>query len=676
MVSNLEGITSNSAASSDFLILQRSNYRVILFLGILALSALFVVYKNHFDNPFELDDSHTIVNNAAIRELNVPLFFQDATTFSTLPSNQSYRPGLTTLNALDYKLWSKTANENPQPRWFHISTFIVYCLLCIGLYFLYSYFFRYAFPNHPWNSYFALFAAMFFGFHAANAETVNYIIQRAEIYSTLGVVTAFLIFIYSKKRSLQLFLVPVVIGFFIKEPAIMFAPLLFVFLFLFEENASLRYSDIFSKKLLKPLLYSFSALLVGLVLFIISKKHTPESWTSGSENVSSFNYLITNFYSVMHYVFNFLLPVNLSVDTDLQVFDNLFDDRVIAGGLLILSMLTGAYYFSLRKETRPAAYGILWFLITLIPTSTIIPFAEPLNDHRPFFGYIGLVLVVANLFALVFVKRKEIALAKKMPKPVMLALPLLLITLHGYGAFKRNEIWAKEETLWKDATEKCPHGARIWMNYGLTLMRRADYNGALDAFNQAKIYAPYYSYLYINFAILKNAIGKTVEAESDFLLGIKYGPQSPDGYKFYGDYLLNNNRPQQADSICTIGLQFSPQNAGLLELKQRIVTFTAQVPLTLDGMEQKTKSNPTPENWINLSLARYNTGDYIGCVDAAEEVLKLDPENLAAFNNICAAYNMLGSWKKAAEAGNRGLQFHPENQLLRNNVQVSLSHLQ
>ena len=68
----------------------------------LLLGALVAAYANHFHNSFHFDDAHTIVNNAAIRELrNIPLFFRGATTFSSLPSNQSYRPLVSMLLAID-----------------------------------------------------------------------------------------------------------------------------------------------------------------------------------------------------------------------------------------------------------------------------------------------------------------------------------------------------------------------------------------------------------------------------------------------------------------------------------------------------------------------------------------------------------------------------------------------
>src|SRR6266705_6924130 len=81
--------------------------------------ALLAAYANHFHNSFHFDDAHTIVNNASIRELrNIPRFFSDATTFSSLPSNQSYRPLVSTLLAIDYSL-----GYGLRPFWFHLSIF-------------------------------------------------------------------------------------------------------------------------------------------------------------------------------------------------------------------------------------------------------------------------------------------------------------------------------------------------------------------------------------------------------------------------------------------------------------------------------------------------------------------------------------------------------------------------
>src|SRR6202047_4158374 len=100
--------------------------------GALLLVALLAAYANHFHNSFHFDDAHTIENNAAIRELhNIPLFFREASTFSSLPSNQSYRPLVSTLLAIDYSL-----GHGLRPFWFHLSIFALFVALTLWLAFV------------------------------------------------------------------------------------------------------------------------------------------------------------------------------------------------------------------------------------------------------------------------------------------------------------------------------------------------------------------------------------------------------------------------------------------------------------------------------------------------------------------------------------------------------------
>src|SRR3954466_7052944 len=108
--------------------LQSRREKQALALGwVLLLALLISAYANHFQNSFHFDDVHTIENNTAIRQLrNIPLFFQNATTFSSLPTNQSYRPLVSTLLAIDYQLAGGL-----DPFCFHLSVFILFVALIL-----------------------------------------------------------------------------------------------------------------------------------------------------------------------------------------------------------------------------------------------------------------------------------------------------------------------------------------------------------------------------------------------------------------------------------------------------------------------------------------------------------------------------------------------------------------
>src|SRR5580704_15185035 len=94
------------------------------------LLAICLAYANSSQNGFHFDDFHTVVDNPAIPSLhNVPRFFTDATTFSVLPANRTYRPVVSTSLAIDYAL-----GHGYKPLWFHLSTFAMFLVLVAILY--------------------------------------------------------------------------------------------------------------------------------------------------------------------------------------------------------------------------------------------------------------------------------------------------------------------------------------------------------------------------------------------------------------------------------------------------------------------------------------------------------------------------------------------------------------
>ena len=135
-------------------------------------------YANHFQNGFHFDDSHAIQDNVYVRDLrHIPRYFTDATTFSLLPLNQSYRPLLQTTFAMDYWI-----SGGYKPVAFQIDTFVWFVLLVAAIAWLYR-----LIAGDAWV---AVAAASIYALHPVCAETVNYIVQRGDLLSTLGVVAA------------------------------------------------------------------------------------------------------------------------------------------------------------------------------------------------------------------------------------------------------------------------------------------------------------------------------------------------------------------------------------------------------------------------------------------------------------------------------------------------------
>ncbi|MCW5201124.1 hypothetical protein VU07_04935, partial [Desulfobulbus sp. F4] len=350
-------------------------------------------YVNHFNNGFQFDDFHTIVNNFHIRDLsNIKKIFTDIETYGTNPDNRTFNPVLVTLNAIDYWLGSGL-----KPKVFHRSIFISYLFLGILLYFFCKHFFDLSLPDR-WNSWFALLTTAFYMQHAANAETINYIIMRSDSFSTLMIVASFMLYFNDKAKTFRLHYITFFLGLGTKATGFIFAPLLAAYILIFEEKMPLCGPVLITKNFRRTISFiikSAPIMLVAVGVFYLERigfRQGNPLPSSGSGVSRSFDYFITQWHVIAHYIGNFILPLDLSVDTDFSLITDPLQRKVLLSLALLLAIAAFGIRASRKQETRPIAFGIIWFFFALAPTSSFIPFGQIANDHRTFFPYIGLVL--------------------------------------------------------------------------------------------------------------------------------------------------------------------------------------------------------------------------------------------------------------------------------------------
>jgi tetratricopeptide (TPR) repeat protein len=615
--------------------------------GALLLITLLTAYANHFHNSFHFDDAHTIVNNASIRELrNIPLFFRDAKTFSSLPSNQSYRPLVSTLLAIDYRLGGL------QAFWFHASIFALFVALAVLLAFVINRLLDNEIIS-PLNRWIALAAAAWYGLHPANADTINYMIASSEVISTLGVVASFAVyFAFPRLRRSGLYILPAAIAILAKPTAAIFAVLIAIYRLLFRDGTIIRRAA--GRRALAYFTEIVPSFLICGAMLLFVQHMTPNTWVAGAANAR--NYMITQPYVIFQYFKTFFWPTGLSADYDLNPFTTTNDPRFWAGFAFAVSFIAIAIGTSVFRKTRVIGFGLLWFLITLMPTS-LLPLAEVMNDHRTFLPYIGLVIGMAGAVSLLINRAVKFAVPARI---AVTCAVVLLLCANAYATFQRNKVWKTEETLWHDVVLKSPRNGRGLMNYGNTLMAKGDYAGALDYYHRALQLTPQYSVLLINLAIAEDATKQSAAAEQHFKEALRFAPTSPDSYTYYARYLLSNSRADEARAFLQSALELSPTDVNARDLLARANGQSVDQPTT-----------QTPEFYLGLSLQLYREERYAESIAASRVALTRRPNYAEAWNNIGAAYNKLGNYEKAADAFEEALRLKPDFQLARNNLQYA-----
>jgi tetratricopeptide (TPR) repeat protein len=420
--------------------------------------------------------------------------------------------------------------------------------------------------------------------------------------------------------------------------------------------------------------HTVPALIAAAAVGWLTAAMTPLTFAPGGD---AWSYRITQPSVIARYFRVFFAPYDLSADTDRRPIDTLFNGQAIFGFLFVAALIAVAIYCARRREQRPIAFGLMWFLLALLPTS-VQPLSEVENDHRIFFPFVGLAIAVVWAGALWLYSR---------PFPARAVAALCGVVLLGFswGTRERNKVWHDEESLWLDVTQKSPANGRGLMNYGLSQMAKGEYTRALDYFRRALVFSPDYYVLEVNLGIDLGQLHRDAEAEQHFRRAAVLNPLEAVSHFFYGRWLYGRGRTGDAIEQLNTVIRNNPDyidaphllmeiyaQLGNQELLRRTATETlARFPAdaaAASWLARAATLKPTPESYVNQSLAYYQQGRFTDAIHAAEEALKLRPGYALAWNNIAAAWNAMGKWDEGIAAGEKAVRAAPDNQLARNNL--------
>jgi tetratricopeptide (TPR) repeat protein len=185
-------------------------------------------------------------------------------------------------------------------------------------------------------------------------------------------------------------------------------------------------------------------------------------------------------------------PAGQNVDHDLSPSPGLLDPATVAAGLGLALVVAGAVALWRRAEqgragpaARVAAFGVGLFLLALLPTSSVVPIADVVAEHRVYLALAGLLLALAVGL--------DAALAAVLP-PARLPVALGLAGAVACGALAlalhaRATLWGSPIALWADAAAKSPDKARPLANHAFALHGARRYQEAIAAYARARALA-------------------------------------------------------------------------------------------------------------------------------------------------------------------------------------------
>jgi tetratricopeptide (TPR) repeat protein len=342
--------------------------------------------------------------------------------------------------------------------------------------------------------------------------------------------------------------------------------------------------------------------------------------------------------AVLRYLRLIVLPVGQNLDPDVAPATRI-DARVMGAGAVILALLAAAW--SLRRRSPAASFGIVIFLVTLLPTTSFVPSRDLVNEHRAYLPLAGFALAAGAAGGAIRARRGG---------PARL-LPFALALLLGGLTIKRNAVWDTEIYLWSDTAAKSPGKARPHVNLGLALQAAGRLPEAEARYASALRVHPDHPIALNNLGNVRRAQGDLEEAETLFRAALSAAPSYLEPHVNLANVAMDRGEPAAAEALYREVLAGDSTSvvarynlAKSLEVQGRASEAAAEY-------ERLTAARPRDARYANdLGCARLAAGDVEGAVRELRRAVEISRDGAVPWYNLALALEAAGDPTEAAAA--------------------------
>lgn len=185
--------------------------------------------------------------------------------------------------------------------------------------------------------------------------------------------------------------------------------------------------------------------------------------------------------SFYHYALSILFPVRLSIDYLINV-------SSIAGNvqsIISIIFLVLLFYIFIRSNNYLVRFGLLFYFITYMPVSNIVPIVNTINDRYMYLPMAGFCMATAGVFSTINMNRF-------LNIKITVLLAGLLIISYSIITLNRNNVYYDSLSLYKEAVKLAPDNIRVQFNYSLAHLVNGDFKEAKEGFDKVRMLNPLY----------------------------------------------------------------------------------------------------------------------------------------------------------------------------------------
>ncbi len=556
------------------------------------------------------------------------------------------------------------------------------------------------------NSYaIAFMTAGLFLLHPVQTQTVSYVIQgQLEGMAALFIIAALVSFFYaatalSAPLRIMAMMFSLVSAFFAsgcKEIAIVLPALALLMDWIFIAQGSLAHlksrwlphcslTFVIVSLYIYFLKFSFFVQLFGLSMEARNNIGNILT-TTAEQKILPFPFLISQFKVILHYLQIFIWPFNISVEYDWKLVKGIFAIDCLLPFLVLAALAYIAWHFLRRDTTNPIVFGLLWFIISVAPRSSIIPSSELLSDYKTYVPSVGICFLLATcLTQLLLIGWRSLPqLASYQQRWHTISLLMVLMPI-GFASYQRNKVWRTGEEFWLNIIHNAPEKARAYNNYAVALSEKGSYKEAIPFFQRAIAMDKTYPDPLNNIAVAYSVVDELDKGIEALKQSIMINPQYPEAYNNLASFLIKQNKPDQAEHMLKVALQLRPYygkaffNLGKVYLMRNNPEEAhnyikkscmdgdfdnatgykayAEMSVRLHKIDEAIiaytkliEIEPVPENIFGLANSLFMADKWDEAIKVYEKLVQLAPNDARFWYNLGEAYLKVAHFEKALVA--------------------------
>ena len=360
---------------------------------------------------------------------------------------------------------------------------------------------------------------------------------------------------------------------------------------------------------------------------------------------------------VFYYLLKLVFPFNLNFESDVPLVSGILDPQLIAG-FSVIGLLGIFIYF---QNSRLARFAFLWALITILPTSSLIPLKQIVTEHRAYLPGLGIILAM-GIGGLAVVRHPT-------GRPVMIFSFLMLmslLTLH------RSLDYRTEVRLWQDTAEKSPRKALVHNNLAAAYLGEKRFDEARREIEITLGLDPQYTDAYINLGHIYSQQEKWEQARTEFDRGILLGTPKADAFFNAGLVRTYLSRTEEAIPFFKKAVEMKPQRAKYhFELGNAYRSLNRHDEALVE-YRMTLKAQPGHiQAQNNIGVLFWNLKQYDLAEQAFQKALVLGADNSEIHNNMASIYMIQKRHGRAISHLERLIALQPDNARAKELLQIA-----